>query len=128
MGHLSFKVLAGDYTIHRLAPASDVPTGLGGAAFASISRTDDETTVVCPGSIDLQAEQSNPGWSVLQVIGPLDFSLTGILADISQVLSEKDISLFAISTWDTDYFLIKSGERERAIKALISAGHSLAEK
>lgn len=124
MRHLSFTVLAGEFTIHRLAPEADVPTGLNGAAFVSISRTDDETTVICPSAIELKAEQGDPGWSVLKVIGPLDFSLTGILAGISRVLSAEDISLFAISTWDTDYFLIKSSDRERAIEALTGAGHS----
>jgi len=71
----------------------------------------------------VKAEHTEPGWSVLKVIGPLDFSLTGILAGISRVLSDVDISLYALSTWDTDYILIRSSDKDRAIKALTGAGH-----
>ena len=92
-------------------------------AFSSIIRTDEEITVICPSAIDLATQQCESGWSVLKVIGPLDFSLTGILADISRILSDAKISLFALSTWDTDYILIKSCSREEAIKALTGAGH-----
>jgi len=123
MKPLTFIVLEGDYSIHRLPPGADVPAVPREAAFSSISRTDEEITVVCPGALDLKAEHTEPGWSVLKVIGPLDFSLTGILAGISRILSDVEISLFAVSTWDTDYILIRSCDREKAIKALTSAGH-----
>ena len=79
--------------------------------------------MVCHSAIDLMAEITEPGWSVLKVAGPLDFSLTGILAGISGVLSDAEISLFALSTFDTDYILVRSCEREIAIKALRSAGY-----
>jgi hypothetical protein len=120
---LTFTVLEGDYSIHRLSPGSDVPAVPSDTAFSSITRTDEEITVVCPSAIDLKLEHTEPGWSVLKVIGPLEFSLTGILAGISRVLSDAGISLFALSTWDTDYILIKSYDREGAIKALTGAGH-----
>jgi hypothetical protein len=123
MKQLAFTVLEGDYSIHRLPPGSDFPAIPRETAFSSITRTDEEITVVCPGAIDLKAEHTAPGWSVLKVIGPLDFSLTGILAGISRVLSDAEISLFALSTWDTDYILVRSHDRERAIKALTGAGH-----
>jgi len=120
---LTFTVLEDDYSIHRLPPGSDVPAMPRETVFSSITRTDEEVTVVCSSAIDLKAEHTEPGWSVLKVIGPLDFSLTGILAGISRVLSDVEISLFALSTWDTDYILIKSCDREAAIKALTGAGH-----
>jgi hypothetical protein len=123
MKQLTFSLLQDDYSIHRLPPRSDVPAILCETAFSSITRTDEEITVVCPSAIDLKAERTEPGWSVLKVLGPLDFSLTGILAGISRVLSDAEISLFALSTWDTDYILIKSCDKEKAIKALTGAGH-----
>ncbi len=123
MKQLTFTVLEGDYSIHRLPPESDLPVVPRETAFSSITRTDEEITVVCPSAIDLKSEHTEPGWSVLKVIGPLDFSLTGILAGISRVLSDAEISLFALSTWDTDYILIKSCDKEKAIKALTGAGH-----
>ncbi len=85
---LTLVVLEGDYSIHRLPPGSDVPDVLRESAFSSITRTAEETTVVCHGAIELMAEFTEPGWSVLKVAGPLDFSLTGILAGISGVLSD----------------------------------------
>ena len=124
MKQLTFSLLQGDYSIHRLPPGSDFPAIPRETAFSSITRTDEEITVVCPGAIDLKAEHTEPGWSVLKVIGPLEFSLTGILAGISRVLSDVEISLFALSTWDTDYILVKSDDKEGAIKALTGAGHS----
>ena len=123
MKQLTFTVLRGDYSIHRLPPGSDVPAIPCETAFSSITRTDEEITVVCPSAIDLKSEQTEPGWFVLKVIGPLDFSLTGILAGISRVLSDAEISLFALSTWDTDYILVRSHDREGAIKAMTGAGH-----
>jgi hypothetical protein len=123
MKKLMFTVLEGDYSIHRLPAGSEVPAVALETSFSSITRTDEETTLVCPAVIDLEAEYSETGWSVLKVIGPLDFSLTGILAGISRILSDAEISLFALSTWDTDYILIKSCDKQRAIKALTGAGH-----
>lgn len=123
MEQLTFKVLEGDYSIHRLSPDSDLPSVPRGTPFSCIIQTDEEISVVCPSAIDLQAEHIDPGWSVLKVIGPLAFSLTGILADISRALSAAEISLFALSTWDTDYILIKSCDTEKAIRALTGAGH-----
>ena len=123
MKQLTFIVLDGDYSIHRLPPGSEVPALPRETAFSSITRTDEEITVVCPSAIDLKAEHTAPGWSVLKVIGPLDFSLTGILAGISRVLSDAEIPLFALSTWDTDYILVRSCDKEKAIKALTGAGH-----
>ena len=123
MKQLTFCVLQGEYSIHRLPPGSDVPTVLRETAFSSITRTNEETTVVCLSAIDLKAEQIEPGWSIVKLMGPLDFSLTGVLAGISRVLSDADISLFSLSTWGTDYFLVRSCDRERAIAALTGAGH-----
>ncbi len=116
-------MLDGEYSNHRLAPGSDIPSLPGDTSFSSIIQTNEETTIVCPTATGLQSERTETNWSVLKVIGPLDFSLTGILAGISGVLSDADISIFAVSTWDTDYILIRSNDRENAIQVLTSAGH-----
>ncbi len=120
---LTFTLLEDDYSIHRLSPQSEIPTVPAATAFSSITRTEEEVTIVCLSAIELKAEHTEPGWSVLKVIGPLDFSLTGILAGISMVLSDAEISLFALSTFDTDYILVKSCKRDLAIKALTGAGY-----
>jgi len=67
---------------------------------------------------------SETGWSCIKVLGPLDFSLTGILADISAVLAKASVSIFAISTFDTDYVLVKSEKLPVARNALQKAGYT----
>jgi hypothetical protein len=67
-----------------------------------------------------------PGWSGLVVAGPLDFSLTGILSAIAGPLADAGIALFAVSTYDTDYILVKTNRYADAVAALTSAGHTVA--
>ncbi len=69
--------------------------------------------------------RSEPGWRALKVRGPLDFSLTGILAALLAPLAQVGISIFALSTFDTDYLLIKQPQLDRAVAALRFAGHSV---
>lgn len=62
------------------------------------------------------------GWRIIKVIGPLDFALIGLMASISRALAEAGISIFALSTYDTDYVLVKAVQLERAVEALTSRG------
>jgi hypothetical protein len=120
---LNFGIVSGSFTIHRLAPDGEIPENIFQCAFYSISRTDQELSIVCPSSLAVKAENSEAGWSCLKVHGPLDFSLTGILADISGFLARAGIGIFVISTFDTDYILVKSEHLEEAKKALLRADH-----
>jgi uncharacterized protein len=70
----------------------------------------------------LYSKKSEAAWSCIQAIGPLDFSLTGILAEISAILARAEVSIFAISTFDTDYLLVKSEKLPTAKRALLKAG------
>ena len=81
-------------------------------------------SVVCSSSVILNSEKSETGWSCIKVIGPLDFSLTGILSDISVILAKAKISIFAISTFDTDYILVKSEKLQAAKKVLKQAKYA----
>ena len=114
----ALRLLPHRYAVCRLAADADVP-----AAFFSVTRTPDELSVVC-------AEQDVPddtkcegGWRIFQVAGPLEFSLTGVLADIAAPLASASVSIFAISTFDTDYVLVKEENLARAVEALRGAGH-----
>ena len=120
---LKFKVLKGEFTIHRLPANSKVPGSVYESDFFTISKTNDEISIVCPSNITLQSEKSEPGWSCLKVLGPLDFSLTGILAKIASVLANSDISIFAISTYNTDYILVDSKKVDIAKNSLIASGY-----
>ena len=121
---LNLGILEGLFTIHRFSPKSEIPDQVYQGQFFSISKTDQELSVVCPSVVSLNSEKSEEGWACIKVHGPLDFSLTGILADISAVLAKTKISIFAISTFDTDYILVKSEKLQAAQKALQRAEYT----
>nr|WP_208599508.1 ACT domain-containing protein [Desulfospira joergensenii] len=87
---LNLCVLECLFTIHRLSPNIEIPNQVFEGKFYSISKTDDELSIVCSSSVLLNSDSSEDDWSCIKVLGPLDFSLTGILADISAVLAKKN--------------------------------------
>ncbi len=122
---LSLTVLKDNLTIHGFPASHTIPHQIYESEFYSISKTKDELSIICSSSILLDSEKSEDGWSGIKVEGPLDFSLTGILANISSVLADAKISIFAISTFDTDYILVKTKKLSLAINALQASGHTL---
>ena len=109
----------------RLGGADRIPGWAFQGTFFSITRTAEELSVVCPENlvpVDVQAER---GWLALRVAGVIDFSVTGVLAGLTAPLAEDTISVFAISTYDTDYVLVKEHDLGRAIEKLREAGHVL---
>ena len=123
MKPLKFIVLDGSFSLHRLKPGTAIPKAVFASAFYSISQIDEELSIIAPGAVKVEAEKSEPGWSALKVVGPLDFALTGILAGLASTLAKAGISIFAISTFDTDYILVKSENLKAAKEALTAAGH-----
>jgi len=120
---LTLSVLEGVLGICRLEKNSEFPSWAQESNFFSVTRTSGEFSVVCQESnipADIRAEK---GWSCLKIEGPLDFGLTGILAKLSQVLDDYGISIFAISTYDTDYVLVREKDLNNAVKALSQAGY-----
>jgi hypothetical protein len=100
-----------------------LPEGLIGCEFYSLSNSQEELSLVCPEQILIQSENNSPNWKCLKVAGPLDLNLTGILAGLSDTLAKAKISIFAISTFETDYVLIQKQVLETAKSALISQGY-----
>jgi len=100
-----------------------VPEGLIGCEFYSLSNSQEEMSLVCPEQMLIQSENSSPNWKCLKVAGPLDLNLTGILAGLSDTLAKAKISIFAISTFETDYLLIQKQSLKAAKNALISQGY-----
>ena len=90
--------------------------------FWSITQTSDELSIVCPQECVPSGVLHEGGWRVLKVLGPLSFALTGIVAFISSALADAGISIFALSTYDTDYILVKADQLENAIDALRRQG------
>ena len=120
---LVLSVLEETFSIHRLAPDASLPEAVSECDFYSLSKTTDELSLVCPEHLAVKSEKSNPDWKCLKVAGPLDFELTGILAGITEVLAKEKLSVFAISTFDTDYILIKKHGLTAAISALQRVGY-----
>ncbi len=120
---LNFELLEGNYTIHQIDPGGRIPLNIFGSGFFSITKTAEELSIVCLKSIEIDDLNSSPDWSCMKLTGPLDLSLTGVLANISKLLSDAEIPIFVISTYNTDYILVERIKTEKAIKTLKSAGH-----
>lgn len=115
---LKMKLLKDKYGVCRLDKLELVPSwGIEGE-FYSVTKTEDELSIVCVQESIPHNIKCEKDWRVLKVEGPLDFSLVGILSAISGLMAEKSISIFAISTYDTDYILVKDKDLNKAIKAL----------
>ena len=113
---LSLIPVQGTYTIHRLQPSQEIP--LISKGFHSVTVTDEEVSVVCLEDIKIDSEQSSPAWKCIKVAGPLDVNLVGILHDLTKPLKEAGISVFVISTYDTDYLLVPEKSYDDAIQVL----------
>ena len=126
--NLTLEVLLDRLVICRLSPSEPVPQRPDGTRFWSVTCTDEETSVVLPEG-DVPAQWvTERGWRCLKAVGPLDFGLTGILASLAVPLAEAGVSIFAISTYDTDYVLVRDDDLEEAKRALRGWGHSVRNK
>lgn len=127
MKRLSLDVRPGEYTVARLDPGADIPAELLAPrdALVSITRTPSELSVVCPSELWTGDGQQEDGWRVLTVRGPLEFTLTGIIAALSSELAAAGVGMFTISTFDTDHVLVKATDLARAVDALEVSGHQV---
>ena len=92
--------------------------------FVFTGRTDEEKSLVCPVSMVPESTlDRSDGWKMFRICGQLDFSLIGILAELSSAFAKAEIGIFAISTYNTDYVLVKDKDYRKAIKALDRAGY-----
>lgn len=123
---LDLVLLGESLAICRLPAQAAVPAWATGA-FVAITRTPDELSIVCANTAVPSGVQAERDWRAFVVAGPLDFALTGILAAIAAPLAAAGVPIFAISTFDTDYVLVRAAEVGRAIAALRAAGHRIHE-
>jgi hypothetical protein len=124
--NLTLSLLPDTFAICKLEPETDIPPWALAGDFYSITRTKEELSLVCSEKFVPVGVQCEKGWRCILVSGPLNFSLTGILASLTNSLAEAGISVFAISTFDTDYFLVKADNLKRAVLKLEEAGHRIA--
>lgn len=130
---LVLHALPGIYAVCRFDPHIPLPQSVLDAlappqadGFCSLTRTADELSLVVRQEDVPLGCQVEAGWRCLKVLGPLDFGLVGILAGLSAVLAGAGISLFAVSTYDTDYILVKAGDFPAALAVLKDSGYTVA--
>jgi uncharacterized protein len=123
--NLDLDLFSASYAVCRLAPGLPVPDWAVAGDLVSITRTTEELSIVCPQDQVPVEVRSERDFRVLKIRGPLDFSLTGVLAGLAGPLAAAGISLFAVSTFDTDYILVKQDQLGRAAEILIREGHNV---
>jgi len=120
---LTIVPLDGVFAVCRLAPDAPLPTWAPGGVFVSITRTGDELSIVSRQQAIPEGVKYEGGWRCLRVAGTLDFALVGVLSSLLGPLAEAGISVFVVSTFDTDYLLVKQVDFQHAVDVLLRAGH-----
>lgn len=120
---MTIQQIDGVFSVCKVADYSQVDRE---APFCFIGCTDEEKSLVCrTESVPANTTHRDDGWQAFRIQGVLDFSLIGILADISQVLAQEKIGIFVVSTYNTDYILTKQESFQRALNALCRAGYTI---
>lgn len=122
---LTLKPIPGSFAVCSLPAGSPLPGWFRPGGFSSVSWTDDELSITCDESqvpIEVRCERD---WRCLMLQGPFAFDLTGVLLQVLQPLAAADIGIFAVSTFDTDYVLVKGHAFEQAKQALLESGLTL---
>ena len=122
---MKIKLLKERFAVCRLAPDAKIPRKVLRLSFCAITRTEDELSIVLPEAAADQSWKIEEGWRGLKVEGPLDFEMVGVIAQISGPLAQAGIPIFVISTFDTDYLLIKNIKIDVACDVLHREGHVL---
>jgi hypothetical protein len=122
---LTLIPVPGRYAICRLDRDSSFPPWASSGGFVSVTRTSEELSVVCLEPLVPEGVKFEPGWRCLRVAGTIAFSTTGIVASLVAPLASAEIGVFVVSTFDTDYLLIKDVDFVRATVEFCAAGHTL---
>nr|BBH91975.1 amino acid-binding protein [Thermogemmatispora argillosa] len=125
---MQLLIAARRLAICQLAPDDPLPAWLSAAertasSLLALIWTPDELSVVCPQEWVPEGVRCAPDWAALKVVGPLDFALTGILAALLNPLAAAAIPVFALSTYDTDYLLVREPQLDAARAVLLAQGH-----
>ncbi len=120
---LRFSLVPGAFAVCRLAPDAPVPDWALRNGFASVVRTADELSAVCPMADVPPGTKMEGPWICIKLEGPFPFDQVGVLTSVLDPLAAAGIPILALSTFDTDYVLVKAGQRDAATAALTKAGH-----
>lgn len=122
---LTLKLLKEKYGVCRLSAEESIPKWGKNSPFYSITKTVDELSIVCSQDCIPKDIKCEKDWRVLKIQGTLDFSLIGVISSISTILAHEKISIFAISTFDTDYILVKDKDIDKTIVALTNKNYEI---
>lgn len=120
----AIALLSGRYAVCRLDPDAPVPAWACGG-FVSVTRTAEELSVVCEEADVPPDVHCERGWRCMKLAGPLDFALVGVLQSLLAPLADAGVSVFAVSTYDTDYVLVREEDLDCALAALRGAGWNI---
>jgi uncharacterized protein len=120
---LRFRLFPSLYSVARLPADAPLPEWPEGKDLYSVTRTGSEISVVCPEGLEPEGARVQAGWMAIELEGPIPFALTGIAAELTRSLASRSISVFVISTFDTDYVLVPAAKRDEAVLALTADGH-----
>ncbi|MBT0587294.1 ACT domain-containing protein [Alteromonas oceanisediminis] len=121
----TLAIVAEIMAVHSLPANSPIPSKVLQAPLFFIGKTAEELSVVVPETIAIDSDEFDGGWRALEVLGPLSLSMVGIMAGISAVLAQAKVSIFVVSTFETDFFLVKNASLESAVKALEQDGYTV---
>ncbi|MDQ6432667.1 ACT domain-containing protein [Mesorhizobium sp. LHD-90] len=121
---IRLKALSGTYAIARLDAADRIPDWADCGGFVSISRTEDELSIVCLQEHIPNGVRNDENWSCFKFEGPFAFDETGVVLSVIAPLSTNGIGIFVVSTFDGDHILIKADDVLRSLDLLEQAGHS----
>lgn len=121
---LTLSVLEEPLAVCRLPADASVPPSILDSSFCAVTRTKEELSIVLAEASAQNSWQIESGWRGLQVVGPLEFDIVGVVAALSAPLAAAGIPIFIISTFDTDYLLVKESALERSCRILAESGHA----
>lgn len=125
MNTVTLELMRETLAVCKLPANADVPDWLPNTGFVSLTRTPEELSIVCDQDVLPDDLEKGADWRAIKVQGQLDFALTGILSSIASPLADANISIFAISTFDTDYVLVQQSALDSAVKVLQDVGHTV---
>ncbi len=123
---MNLKTISAEFSVCKLSGPADLGNLDMTSGFWFLGKTDQELSLVCEtSSVPENTEEREDGFLAFRIEGVLDFSLIGILSNISTVLADHEIGIFAVSTFNTDYILVKKENYEKALERLADAGYTV---
>ena len=122
---LTIDLLAGSFSICRLAADAPIPAWATAAAFFTVTRTADELSIICATDRVPDDVTASGGWRALKLVGPFDLTEVGVLLRVAAPLTAAGVSILPVATYDTDYVLVRASQVGAAVAALRADGHAL---